>query len=139
MAPLAERSPYCGLTPYNDYVAVNTFLVGSYFPLGMALLFFLLAVLVNPLILLVAPKRALRTPELAVILTMTLVACSIPSQGLLRAFIPTLVSLGPSSFWRALTVASSQRATTRGVARTSTLPDPSATAGMTTPWRFKCE
>lgn len=96
----------CGLTPYNDYVAVNTFLVGSYFPLGMALLFFLLVVLVNPLILMVAPKRALRTPEMAVILTMTLVSCSIPSQGLLRALIPSMVASfyhgrSSQSFWNA--------------------------------------
>src|SRR5262249_14464279 len=45
-------------------------------------------------------------PELAVILTMTLVSCSIPSQGLLRSFLPTLVSSfrqgqSNASFWNA--------------------------------------
>lgn len=42
--------------------------------------------------------------------------------------IPTLVSFGPSWLARALTVASSHRAMTRGVASTSTVPDFSARA-----------
>src|SRR4051794_12691396 len=75
----------CALTPYNDYVVANTFLVGSYLPLVMVLAFFVLA-LMNATMLWLAPKSALSTREMAVVMLMTLVGCSIPSQGLLRSF-----------------------------------------------------
>ena len=38
------------------------------------------------------PRRALRSGELAVIVLMTLVACSLPNWGLMRFFIPTPVA-----------------------------------------------
>ncbi|HEY7090664.1 MAG TPA: DUF6785 family protein [Tepidisphaeraceae bacterium] len=96
----------CGLTPYNDYVVNNTFMVGSYLPLVMVLSFFVLVVGINALLLRFLPARAFNTRELAVIMLMTLVACSIPSQGFLRAFLPTLVApfqLGKANqpFWNA--------------------------------------
>jgi hypothetical protein len=96
----------CWITPYNDYVVANTFLVGGYLPLAMVLVFFTIAVLVNPLLIRLSPRLGLTTPELAVVLTMTLVSCAIPSQGLLRAFIPQLVApfyhgRGSAPFWNA--------------------------------------
>jgi hypothetical protein len=99
----------CGLTPYNDYVVANTYFVGSYLPVVMVLWFFVLIVLINgPLhwaevrrhnaagrFGLPAVSRLLPSPltsgELAVIMVMLLVSCSIPSQGWMRSFIPTLV------------------------------------------------
>src|SRR5205085_353094 len=47
---------------------------------------------INPLLYRFAPSHALNTRELAVILTMTLIACGVPSQGQMRSFIPTLVA-----------------------------------------------
>jgi hypothetical protein len=97
----------CGLTPYNDYVVANTFLVGSYMPLGMVLVFFVLVVLVNGPLNRLAPQRALRSGELAVVLAMMLCACAIPSQGLMRQLLPLLVAPyyygSDARFWHAFT------------------------------------
>jgi len=81
----------CALVPYNDYVVNNAFLVGSYLPVVVVLTFFILIVLVNGPLHRWAPARALRSGELAVIMLMMLAACSIPSQGLMRSLLPTLV------------------------------------------------
>ncbi|WP_428940269.1 DUF6785 family protein [Fontivita pretiosa] len=82
----------CGLSPVNDYVVANSFLVGSYLPVVMVVSFFLLVVVFNALLYRFVPRQALQTPELAVILLMTLVACSLPGQGWLRSFLPLLVA-----------------------------------------------
>ncbi len=82
----------CGITPFNDWILANTPMVGSYLPLCVVLLFFVLTIGVNGLLHRFAPRRALRGTELAVIMVMSLVACSIPGQGLMRPFLPTLVS-----------------------------------------------
>jgi hypothetical protein len=37
----------CGLTPYNDYVLNNTFLIGNNLPIGVVMLLFLFMLLVN--------------------------------------------------------------------------------------------
>src|SRR3954468_15544261 len=71
----------CGITPYNDYVVANTMMVGGYVPVVMVILFFVLVVMVNGLLHRFAPRRALVTGELGVIMAMTLVACGIPGQG----------------------------------------------------------
>src|SRR5262245_5040858 len=62
----------CGLTPYNDYVVGNSFLIGSYLPVFMVLAFFVLLVLINAPLHHWWPRQALSTSELAVILLMTL-------------------------------------------------------------------
>jgi hypothetical protein len=96
----------CGITPYNDYVVYNTFMVGSYLPLAMVLSFFVLIVLVNGPLHRFLPRRALGSGELAVVLAMMLVGCGIPSQGLLRYFLPQLVApfhfgATDAPFWKA--------------------------------------
>lgn len=98
----------CALVPYNDFVVANTFLVGSYLPLAVVLAIFVLVVLVNAPLHRWKPDTALTGGELAIILVMCLVASSVPSQGLLRNVLPSLVSpfnLGQSNqqFWDALT------------------------------------
>src|SRR5438477_2038766 len=82
----------CALAPYNDYVVANTWLVGSYLPPVLILFFFVLIVLVNGPLQRFAPRRALSHGELAVVMTMTLMGCCIPGQGLIRQLLPTLVS-----------------------------------------------
>ncbi|MCS7034405.1 MAG: hypothetical protein NZ561_10510, partial [Phycisphaerae bacterium] len=96
------------LLPYNDYILANTMLVGSYLPLAGVLAMFILVVLVNGLLHRYRPTAAFASGELAVILTMTLVACSIPGQGLLRALLPSMVApfyFGQQNqtFWDAFT------------------------------------
>lgn len=96
----------CWILPYNDFVVGNTPLVGSYLPLAAVLAIFVLVVLVNAPLRALAPRGALSGGELAVVLTMLLVGASVPGQGLLRAFIPSLVGpffFGQSNqqFWNA--------------------------------------
>jgi hypothetical protein len=74
----------CGLTPYNDYVANNTFMIGNFLPIGLVLFFGLFILLVNAPLNRFAPRWALSSGELAVALGMTLVSCGIPSSGLMR-------------------------------------------------------
>jgi len=81
----------CGLAPYNDYVVANTWMIGSYLPPALTLTFFILIVLINAPLHRFAPSRALRSGELAVIMGMLLVSCSLPGQGLMRQLIPMLV------------------------------------------------
>jgi hypothetical protein len=96
----------CGLTPYNDYIVYNTFMVGSYLPPAFIFCFFILIVFINGPLHRWAPRRALGSGELAVMMAMMLVGCAIPSQGLLRYFLPQLVapfyfgSTDPA-FWKA--------------------------------------
>ncbi len=80
------------LTPFNDYVVNNSFLIGSYFPPIVALAMLALVLLVNGPLHKFAPRAALSSGELAIIICMALVSCSIPSQGLMRQILPTMVS-----------------------------------------------
>lgn len=80
------------LTPFNDYVVVNTFMVGSYLPLALMLAILFLVMIGNSLLRVLLPRHELQTGELAVVLMMLLVACSIPSQGLLRQLVPSLTT-----------------------------------------------
>jgi hypothetical protein len=82
----------CALTPYNDYALSDTSLVSGYLPLAAVLIEFLLVVAINAPLHRFAPRLALSTGELAVILMMTLVSCAIPNWGLMRFFIPTPVA-----------------------------------------------
>ncbi len=95
----------CGLTPYSDYVVANTFLVGSYLPVVWVLAMLFVVICLNAPLHRFAPRHALNTRELAVVLIMSLVSCAIPSQGLLRGWIPSLVApfyLGQTNdiFWK---------------------------------------
>ena len=72
------------LTPYNDFVVNNSFLIGSYFPPIIAIGMMGIVLLINGPLHKYKPTWALRPGELAVIMAMALVSCSIPSQGLLR-------------------------------------------------------
>ncbi|HEX8324283.1 MAG TPA: DUF6785 family protein, partial [Tepidisphaeraceae bacterium] len=80
------------VTPYNDYVVNNSFVVGSYFPPVVTLGLFAFVLLVNGPLHRYAPRLALSPGELAIALAMGLIACSIPSQGLFRQLIPLPVA-----------------------------------------------
>lgn len=74
----------CGLTPYNDYVVNNTYLVGNFLPIGLLLFFIVVVMLINAPLHLFARRWAFSTGELALALSMTLISCGLPSSGLMR-------------------------------------------------------
>ena len=80
------------VSPYNDYVVNNSYLIGSYFPPVVTLAVFAFVLLVNGPLHKFAPRWALSSPELAVVMAMGLLACSIPGQGLMRMFVPMPVA-----------------------------------------------
>ncbi|HEX8322626.1 MAG TPA: DUF6785 family protein [Tepidisphaeraceae bacterium] len=74
----------CGVAPYNDFAMENTLLIGNFLPIGLLLIVLLLVLGVNVPLRWFAPRLALRQGELAVIILMVLVSCSLPSSGLMR-------------------------------------------------------
>lgn len=78
----------CALSPYNDWVVSNTFLVGNFMPVGLLFYIGLLVVLINAPLLRWAPSVALSTKELTVAMAMTLISCGLPGAGLMR-YLPT--------------------------------------------------
>ena len=98
----------CAGTPLNDLIVSDTSLVAGFLPLAAVLLTFILVVGVNAPLHRWAPRHALRTGELGVVLLMTLVSCGIPNWGLMRFFAPTPVApfhIGAADerFWNAFT------------------------------------
>ncbi|MGC4032039.1 MAG: hypothetical protein QM754_09960 [Tepidisphaeraceae bacterium] len=80
------------LSPYNDYVVNNSFLVGSYFPPIVTMGLFAIVLLINGPLHKFAPRAALSQGELAIVMAMALVACALPGQGLMRSFVPMPVA-----------------------------------------------
>ncbi len=90
--------------PYNDMVLSDTPLTATFLPVAGVLALFLIAVVINAPLHRFAPRMALRTGELAVIMLMTLVACAVPAWGLVRFLVPTPVApfrigQGEPEFW----------------------------------------
>lgn len=81
------------LTPFNNFVLVNTDLVGSFLPTGVLLFFLLLVVLINGPLSRWAPRWALGGGEMAVVLGMMLVGCALPAVGLMRHLPPSLTGI----------------------------------------------
>ncbi|MBC7782242.1 MAG: hypothetical protein H7144_00265 [Burkholderiales bacterium] len=80
------------ITPYNDYVVWNSFIVGSYFPPIATISMLAIVLLINGPLHKFAPRFAMSPGELSIVLAMALISCSIPSQGLLRQFAPLPVA-----------------------------------------------
>lgn len=64
--------------------------VGNHFPISVFGFLFLFVLTINPLLFIVRPAWRLASSELAVMVTLMLVACSIPGAGLMRAFTTVL-------------------------------------------------
>jgi hypothetical protein len=73
----------CAITPFNNYVANNTDIIGSALPTGVVVAL-LLATVVNGVLSRVLPRAALSVGEMALALSMVLVACALPAVGLMR-------------------------------------------------------
>jgi len=82
---LAGSLIICIVTPYNNFIMNNMMdIAGTSLPAVALVLFFPLILLVNPLLRRLAPSLALTGNQLAIILGMMLVACVVPSQGVLK-------------------------------------------------------
>jgi len=75
----------------NDVYVRVIFLIGHHMPMSVFGALILLAVAINPLLWRLRPSWRLKPAELAVVLAMTLTACSLPFSGLMRTFTPSLV------------------------------------------------
>jgi len=80
------------LTPYNNFVLLGSFISDSYLPIGALFLFLIIVLLVNPLLRRISPYSAFSSRDLALILSMVLVASVVPGQGLLRTIPYSLAS-----------------------------------------------
>lgn len=81
-----------GVGHLNDAVAKLPFLVGNHLPTSVFGILFILAILVNPVLRRLRARWSLNPPELAVIVGLMLVACSVPCRGLMRGF-PVAVTM----------------------------------------------
>jgi hypothetical protein len=80
------------IAPFNDYVMRNTPVIGSFLPLGLLMWILLMVLGVNAPLRRFAPRWALGRGELVVVTIMVLVACSMPTVGLMRYLPGHLVS-----------------------------------------------
>lgn len=84
----------CALAPFNNFVLGNTHLVGNLLPIGLLLFMSMVVLLGNGAVRRFGhAKHALGPGELCVVVSMTLVACTLPSGGLMRWLPGHLVGL----------------------------------------------
>jgi hypothetical protein len=83
----------CGLTPYNDWVVNNTYLVGNYLPIGLLLFFLTFIMVVNGALWRWRERWAFNSSELAVAMGMVMVGCGVPSSGLMRYLPAALIGV----------------------------------------------
>ena len=81
---------FCAVTPYNDFKIAATYISGTQFPIG-AIFVLLLFTGINTGLRRWTPTHAFRSGELLTIWTMILVASGLPSSGMMRYFLPTIV------------------------------------------------
>ncbi len=81
----------CGITYFNDAVMHNRGMIGNFMPTGVYGLLILFVLTLNPLMFKIWKRLSFSGAELAVILTIVLAACSVPSGGLMRTFTISLV------------------------------------------------
>ncbi|HOX37784.1 MAG TPA: hypothetical protein PL033_07330 [Candidatus Brocadiia bacterium] len=80
-----------GFTPYNDWYRDNTFFVGNNFSIGVLFMIAFLVLACNTVCKRFFEGAHLSFSELAVILTMAWAACVVPTSGLTRYWIPTII------------------------------------------------
>ena len=75
---------------FNDQVILLTPIVGNHLPISVFGLLALIVLAVNPLLFALSRRAPLKRGELASIVAIMLVACSIPGAGLMWTFVPSL-------------------------------------------------
>jgi hypothetical protein len=78
--------------PYSEWVVRSSYMTTNYFPLGLAFLFILIALFLNPLLRRVGPRFALRGDDLGIVYTMLVVAVSVPTYGMVGYTISIVAS-----------------------------------------------
>lgn len=74
----------------NDQILKSTYMVGNHLPISVFGLLIVFLLVFNPLLKMIWPRLALKPKELAVILGVALISCSIPCSGLMRYFTTTI-------------------------------------------------
>ncbi|MCE5278894.1 MAG: DUF6785 family protein [Planctomycetaceae bacterium] len=83
---LALAAFICGVAFFNDYILRGTYLTGNYMPISVFGGVLLVVLVVNPLVRIMRSTWALSGGELAVVMALAMVACSIPGRGLMHYF-----------------------------------------------------
>lgn len=89
---LAWAAFFAAFTPTNDIKVAATFVAGNQFPVGALFVVLALAGGVNVLLRALWPARAFTTGEMLTVWTLILVPSGIPSGGMMRFLIPTIVA-----------------------------------------------
>jgi hypothetical protein len=76
----------CGVTYFNDFVLLQSHMVGSFMPISVFGGLILFVLLINPLLGRIRKGLALRGAELAVVMALTFVSCYVPGRGLMHYF-----------------------------------------------------
>ena len=79
-----------GVGYLNDSVLRLTPIIGNHLPISVFGIMILCVIALNPLLHLLWRRMPFRAGELGVIVAVMLVACSVPTSGLMRTFVPTL-------------------------------------------------
>jgi len=88
---LLGAATVCGFTYFNDAVIRQTFFVSHHMPFSIYGSLILFVLLGKPLLGRISQKLVLSGKELAVILTLTLFSCCIPSSALMRFSTTTML------------------------------------------------
>jgi hypothetical protein len=100
--PVNVRSLLAGLigvillslaAPFSDLVLQNSALVGGALPVGATFLFCAFVVVVNGPLSRYLPRWAFQSDELAIVLSMMLVSCALPTRGLMQMWPTSLVGV----------------------------------------------
>jgi hypothetical protein len=83
--------------PFNDLVLKNSAMVGGALPVAAMFLFCVLVIVINGPLSRFRPGWALQTNELAIVLSMMLVGCALPTRGLMQMWPASLVGIGQHS------------------------------------------
>lgn len=76
---------------FNDFVLKQTQLIGNHLPISVFGGMILFLITINALLYKISKRFAFTGRELAIVMALVLVACSIPAGGLMRVFTSTLV------------------------------------------------
>jgi len=82
------------VTPYTNFVIGSAYIADSFLPIIGLFLILLIVLFLNPLLRVLRPKCSFASRELAVIVGIIMMACVVPSQGLLR-MLPYALAAGP--------------------------------------------
>jgi hypothetical protein len=94
------------VTPYNDLYILGTYVAGNHFPVGAFAVLLALVLVVNPLLRRGRVGRPFSSAELLTVWVMTLVSSGVPSSGLFRYLLGSMIApiyfATPENEWASL-------------------------------------